>query len=291
MKLARRLGLQIDFKEVEQGRALISARLEKGSAEPSAGEKRPWLIHRLMSAPVFHHLWFLWHLLLIALGFAAWCAAEGRFGTARPWPGWLAWTSAWAAASLLGLGMDPAGFGPDTSIGLIPFPAVILTYAVCFSLGCWMRRSGIKAAPLGWISGARWTLGALIGIGAAGAWAAFPEVQADPRLSAPIEAACAFLLSWSALGWARAWRSGESRIVRWVSDSSYWLYLAHLPLVVFLQGALVSLAWPGWIKGAVIAGLTSGLLWLSYGLWVRHSWLGKLLHGPRERRSGGPLPS
>ncbi len=283
MKLARRLGIPVSFEQVEEGRAKIALRLEQGPGREAAIEERPGLVHRLMHAPLFHHLWFLWHLLLIALGFAAWSALESRIGAAKPWPAWLAWPSAWAAASLLGLGMEPAAFGPDTSIGLIPFPAVILTYAVCFGLGCWMRRRGGAAPALGWRRGAGLALGAILGGGAAAAWAAFPAIQADPRLSAPIESACAFLLSWSALGWARAWSSGESRIVRWISDSSYWLYLAHLPLVVVLQGAMIGLAWPGWTKGSAITLAASGLLWLAYGLLVRHSWLGRLLHGPRAR--------
>lgn len=70
--------------------------------------------------------------------------------------------------------------------------------------------------------------------------------------------------------------------VRYLADASYWMYLAHLPLVMALQAALMHLEAPWWLKfPAVVLGACALLLW-SYRLWVRPTWIGALLNGARR---------
>jgi hypothetical protein len=67
-----------------------------------------------------------------------------------------------------------------------------------------------------------------------------------------------------------------------MSDSAYWLYLAHLPLVIYLQ--IVVADWPGWLlaKAALVNGVALAVLLGSYQLCVRHTWIGAMLNGPRK---------
>jgi peptidoglycan/LPS O-acetylase OafA/YrhL len=70
--------------------------------------------------------------------------------------------------------------------------------------------------------------------------------------------------------------------VRYLADASYWMYLAHVPLVMALQAALMHLEAPWWLKfPAVVLGACALLLW-SYRLWVRPTWIGALLNGARR---------
>ena len=79
---------------------------------------------------------------------------------------------------------------------------------------------------------------------------------------------------------------GHSKARRYLADSSYWLYIMHLPLVMALQVAVSDLPWPGAVKFALVLATTMGILLGSYQLFVRNSWLGAWLNG--RRLGGGP---
>lgn len=68
---------------------------------------------------------------------------------------------------------------------------------------------------------------------------------------------------------------------RYLADSSYWIYIAHLPLVVALQVSLgkVPLPWP--VKYSLIVLVATVLLFLSYHYLVRGTFIGRVLNGRR----------
>lgn len=68
---------------------------------------------------------------------------------------------------------------------------------------------------------------------------------------------------------------------RYVADSSYWVYLAHLPVVVALQ--IVMSAWPlpSPIKFPIMILMSAIVLFGSYHLLVRSTYIGWLLNGRR----------
>jgi len=71
--------------------------------------------------------------------------------------------------------------------------------------------------------------------------------------------------------------------VRWLSDSAYWVYLVHLPIVVVLMIAMRN--WPigPWAKFAIIVAVTSALTLLRYRYLVRYTLIGRWLNGPRSK--------
>ena len=88
----------------------------------------------------------------------------------------------------------------------------------------------------------------------------------------------------------RAW-------VRWLADSSYWIYILHLPVVTFLTFYLAHLDRQGWLKYLtgfswsaelkfLVACLATGVLGVvTYRYLVRYTPLGTLLNGKRSRTS------
>ena len=83
--------------------------------------------------------------------------------------------------------------------------------------------------------------------------------------------------------------SRERPTIRFLSDSSYWLYLAHLPLVVAAQALVQHWRLPSGVKFTLLLAGVTGLLLLTYRYWVRYTWLGRFLNGPRTRpTSPGP---
>ena len=83
--------------------------------------------------------------------------------------------------------------------------------------------------------------------------------------------------------------------VRWLADSSYWIYIMHLPVVAYLtfllahldrQGTLESLtglSWSAEAKFLVACVATGALGVVSYRYMVRYTPLGTLLNGKRTR--------
>ena len=86
------------------------------------------------------------------------------------------------------------------------------------------------------------------------------------------------------VGFALKHLSASSSLRRYWADSSYWLYIAHLPLVTALQVIAVQLHWHWSIELALILAISVSLLLLSYALFVRSTWLGAILNGTRRPR-------
>ena len=84
--------------------------------------------------------------------------------------------------------------------------------------------------------------------------------------------------------------SQPSPVRRYLADSSYYLYLAHLPLVFFLQlvFARAPLHWT--VKFPLILAIALILLLVSYHYWVRPTFIGALLNGRKYPRRASPLP-
>jgi peptidoglycan/LPS O-acetylase OafA/YrhL len=85
------------------------------------------------------------------------------------------------------------------------------------------------------------------------------------------------------LGFFRRFFSGESRWVRYLSDSAYWLYLAHLPLVLALQIWVSDWDWPIVAKVALIFAATTAILLFAYEFLIRYSFIGAVLNGRKKR--------
>lgn len=85
--------------------------------------------------------------------------------------------------------------------------------------------------------------------------------------------------------------------VRYLADASYWMYLAHLPIVMVTGVFLADLGWPVLVKLLVVWVVAAATLLGSYDLLVRETWLGRWLNGRRHpsvllgARTGEQVPS
>jgi ABC-type multidrug transport system ATPase subunit/peptidoglycan/LPS O-acetylase OafA/YrhL len=84
-------------------------------------------------------------------------------------------------------------------------------------------------------------------------------------------------------GAALRFLSNYSATRRYVADASYWIYLAHLPVVVAFQIWVGRWPLPWGVKYPFVLVASFAVLFLSYHFLVRPSFLGKLLNGRKHR--------
>jgi glucan biosynthesis protein C len=97
-------------------------------------------------------------------------------------------------------------------------------------------------------------------------------------------AAFAWLVLFGLLGLAQ-WSCHRPRAsLRYVADSSYWIYLTHFPVTGLAQVALAGVPIAAWPKFFLVLGVTFGVGLGSYQALVRNTWLGHWLNGPAPSR-------
>ena len=119
-----------------------------------------------------------------------------------------------------------------------------------------------------------------------------PAPMAQPGLTKTLYAMIFGVAVW---GWvlgltgaALRFLSNYSATRRYIADASYWIYLAHLPVVAAFQ------VWVGhwplhWgVKYPLILVASFAVLFLSYHYFVRPTFIGKLLNGRKYPRKSPP---
>lgn len=76
----------------------------------------------------------------------------------------------------------------------------------------------------------------------------------------------------------------RSKWGRYVSDASYWIYLVHLPITLFLPGVFFQLGIPGYLSFILTMFITGILCTVSYDLFVRTGTIGLFLNGRKYTR-------
>jgi peptidoglycan/LPS O-acetylase OafA/YrhL len=87
------------------------------------------------------------------------------------------------------------------------------------------------------------------------------------------------------VGAALAFLSKENKGIRYLADSSYWLYLIHLPVLMVPQAIFATVPWPWFVKFPLELALALAFMLATYQLLVRNTPIGGLLNGRRYGRT------
>lgn len=300
------LKVSVRFEDVQAGRERIRGLLANGAVqETTAGEARGTVgeagqtqlaraVARLQQGTFFQHLWFLWFLCLLNAGLVA-VVALGRLVPCPKLPRVLC-SMPMCLVWLVPLTMVPqffmqsggttAGFGPDTSAGVVPMPHVLLFYAVFFGFGALVYRvrgGQTRMGGLWWvwlpIAMAILPIGLIFAFQPGRALAIIPDDSARRLVGMLLQVLYAWLATFGVLGLCEAVFAKPRGWVRYLSDSAYWQYLAHLPLVIVGQVLMLGLDIPALAKWAILVLGCLLILLTSYRLFVRHTIVGRLLNG------------
>lgn len=239
------------------------------------------------------HLWFLAQLLVLYAVAAVLHALAVRvraFGLVAEGV-----TDAWAwvvrhglAAVVFAVLAFPAlllqsGPGVDTQMGPLPPVSILLYYGVFFG-GGWLlyrRRHDLERLGRFWIAGL--VVGLVLSLVYIGMMGKLMEGSQSMTLVRAVGAVSTACLVVGFTGLFLRLFSRPSRVMRYVSDSAYWMYIIHLPLVVALNILLLPLGAPALVKFATVCVAAFAIMLVSYQLFVRYTWIGVLLNGTRVR--------
>lgn len=257
------------------------------------------------------HLWFLYQLLLIYVAVVAIRALVARLDPAQKLRCFVDQAVSGSIRTMAGtftLGLPLAAalmslpqwfywMGiPTPDMTLIPQVPASVGFGTAFVFGWLVHRSKDALAAIT----QRWFANLGIAIAATG-WllhSMHAQPVAQPGLTKTVYALVFGVALW---GWvlgltgaALRFLSNYSATRRYIADASYWIYLAHLPVVVALQ-IWVS-HWPlNWaVKYPSILVVSFAVLFLSYHYLVRPTFIGQLLNGrkhPRKPQPPGSSPS
>jgi glucan biosynthesis protein C len=96
------------------------------------------------------------------------------------------------------------------------------------------------------------------------------------------------ILVFGSLGLFLKYFERKNTLILYLSDSSYWFYLIHFPIIVSMQIVLLYSEIPGYFRFWIVLGVTTIISLLTYQFWVRYSFLGTLLHGNRKKEDKYP---
>ena len=244
-------------------------------------------INLLQDSSIDHlwFLWFLWWFCLIHAGLSGIIPIFGlRMGNSIGlYPGLLAAVGlTLCLQTFMSLDYHPSVMkyviGPDTSSGFIPKPHVIMYYAVFFFFGSWYFRIGDHECRLGQY----WRVALPVAV-----LVVFPllfVVQGDRLQNSILQTLFTWLMVVGTIGLAHRIFRTESKWFRYLADSSYWLYLMHVPLVIGCQWFLYYWPIPALIKITLVLMITLSILLVSYELFVRHTIVGRILNGKNPKR-------
>ncbi len=96
-----------------------------------------------------------------------------------------------------------------------------------------------------------------------------------------LTAVLSILWTSSALLFGRRYLSRSNAWLKFCADGSYWVYLIHLPIVLFLQTVLIPVAIPVVVKLCLVLVGTLLFCFATYLVFVRYTPIGWMLHGKR----------
>ena len=183
-----------------------------------------------------------------------------------------------------------SGWGMDTpDVSVRPHLPVLTIYGGFFLLGWMLGRQRQLISQFARLAPERWIVAVLgiCGIVLLG------NIERDPGHPYYVAAHVVYALTYALSMWSLVFLSigiferlcsGPNEFVRYIADSSYWMYLIHLPIVLWLQVAVAEVPLHWSLKLAFVSLITILISLLTYDLFVRPTFLGWILNGRRRSR-------
>ena len=277
------LELTIKFDSVKKGRKKVIQIL--GGVDPGNEVNSFFEAYLLNGKFITHHFWFLYDLIYLIVGFlllaemlkilplpgVIYWLAKSRFRLL-----WLIPITYWAQFSM------GANFGPDTTVTLEPDWVKLGYYAIFFGYGaiCFGNSDFINKVGQFWpvyfaLAIPTFCIGLFL--------MDDKSIEYNKEIASLAGSTYSWFMIFGMIGLFRKLFSKDNPLVRYISDSAYWVYLAHLSIIQLLQIWVSNWNLPNLIKILFVSLVATSLLLLSYRYLIRYTWIGTALNGKRNR--------
>ena len=242
------------------------------------------------------HLWFLYNLMFFciltwALSYLHWTRLFNRFNDIKPLRFILLFPLLLLPALMSVSSPFPA---PDQ---LLPQLWSFGFFGVFFALGYWIFRAEQfieKFQPYGWTLFVASILAYALYHYVIPKQISFPPVPNEFPLNLLLKTCEAYISVWMTLVClvlGKRYLNAHNSVMRFFSDSSYWIYIIHLPLLFAVQYQLMDQDWSLLAKYTASVGITLAIGAVSYIALVRWTPIGWMLNGRKKAtHKTGALP-
>ena len=277
----------------------VAPLLSLGFHAASDGTFRPKeTVLATFTTPRPSYLWFLWYLILLyagALGVRH-LLRNRNSATAA-----LRGAGAWILSHRLGpillavptaalLYRQPTWMASTPQDSFVPNPDLLAYYAIFFASGWTIfatpgLRNSIELRPWGYMALAALALPAALALYLMQSEPAIGDGRWFHLLALMLLSVATWSIVLGLLGISRRFLETHNPKLRYLADASYWIYLSHLLPMTLLAVLILGLGIPDGLRFALLIAVTLSLIYPAYGAFVRHSVIGRVLHGPRAPRN------
>lgn len=235
-----------------------------------------------------YHLWFLYYLFIYCLLAVPLCWVLQRValntGLIARFVRFLPWV---LCLMLAGIHIIKGSYLLDTPVGFGIVWGVFSQYGLFFAVGL----VGYQCRDIffaGFISWKRWLSLALVAVVLFVATVSYTAQTQPDDPHAVVWYGAVFLgfyyvaLCWAIMALYQRYFNRFSRVGRYLSEASYWVYLVHLPLAIAIPMMMDGWMVTGWIKFVLALASVFAISIVTYHFLVRSTALGALLNGHKR---------
>lgn len=100
---------------------------------------------------------------------------------------------------------------------------------------------------------------------------------------ATLEAIAASYMTFTCLVLGKKLLSTSNKALRYISRSSYWVYIVHIPVLFYLQFYFLDIHWNPWLEFAITSIGTFAICLITYQLFVSWTFIGWMLNGRKKK--------
>ncbi len=171
----------------------------------------------------------------------------------------------------------------DTYLGFSIITLIIVQHAVFFAFGWLLYHQKEHIDRFKKNDRLFAIIGTLLFIIHIGIFAVKPGIEKTSGLYifAALKALSLWFLVFGIIGLFLRGFNTYSPVARYMSDASYWIYIAHLPVVMFFQVLLINFDLNAFIKFLIVISATFIVVLITYNFMVRNTFIGKFLNGKK----------